>query len=368
VPADFAGAGDPIVVLRDVVKEFPGRSGVGRRRQSITALDHVSVNVLRGETLGLVGESGCGKSTLARTMLRLTELTSGSVEFDGRDISRASIRALRPLRRDMQLILQDSFAALNPRHTVGVSIGEALRAHHLGDRMQRGREVERLIELVGLSAHHYNSHPRDLSGGQRQRVCIARALAIRPKLLVCDEPVSALDVSIQAQIVNLLLDLQEEFNLTYVFISHDLVVVRQLADRVAVMYLGRVVELADAIALFTAPRHPYTAALLSATPVADPEPAKRRARVVLQGDPPSPSDPPTGCAFHPRCPRAQSRCANERPALVARDGAGLVACHFPLAEGGQLVGAQSGPATDQPSPPNGFAPEPERRPEKTTGS
>ena len=367
MPADAAGDGDAIVVLRDVVKEFPGRSGAGRRRQSIKALDRVSVNVLRGETLGLVGESGCGKSTLARTMLRLTALTSGSVEFDGQDISRASIRALRPLRRNMQLILQDSFAALNPRHTVGASIGEALRAHHLGDRMHRRRDVERLIELVGLSAHHYNSHPRDLSGGQRQRVCIARALAIRPKLLVCDEPVSALDVSIQAQIVNLLLDLQEEFHLTYVFISHDLVVVRQLADRVAVMYLGRIVELADAIALFTAPRHPYTAALLSATPVADPEPAKRRTRVVLQGDPPSPADPPSGCAFHPRCPRAQSRCATERPDLVNREGAGLVACHFPLAQGVQLVGAASGPATDQASPRNGSAPTSERA-DKTTGS
>jgi oligopeptide/dipeptide ABC transporter ATP-binding protein len=329
--------------MQNVVKEFSGKGGIGRRRHGVRALDDVSIDIVRGETLGLVGESGCGKSTLARTVLRLTPLTSGSIEFEGRDISHASLRALRPLRRDMQLIMQDPFASLNPRHTAGASIAEALRVHHLAERKDRRRDVEHLIELVGLSADHYGSYPRGLSGGERQRVNIARAVAIRPKLLVCDEPVSALDVSIQAQIVNLLLDLQVEFNLTYLFISHDLVVVRQLADRVAVMYLGRVVELGAANAVFESPRHPYTAALLSATPVADPEPVNRRARVALQGDLPSLIDPPSGCAFHPRCPRAQTRCSTERPALVGGNGTGFVACHFPLAPGEQLITTEERP-------------------------
>ena len=331
------GHGTALLQLRGVTKRFPVGRGLSRASGGsrwLTAVDDVTLDIAANETFAVVGETGCGKSTLARLMVRLMPLTSGSVVIGGRDITSARRSALRPLRREMQLIFQDSFSSLNPRHSVGSIIAEPLRVHDLVPRAQRRANVEHLMGLVGLNPGSYDRYPRDFSGGQRQRVSIARALAVRPRLLVCDEPVSALDVSIQAQILNLLLDLRTELGLSYVFISHDLAVVRQIADRVAVMYLGRVVELAPARTLFAAPRHPYTAALLSATPVPDPD--ERSRRVVLQGDPPSPANPPTGCSFHPRCPKAQERCATERPALTDDGRGNLVACHFPLAPGETL--------------------------------
>jgi len=325
-----------VVSLDQVTKHFSPRGGLRARGRVVRAVEAVSLQVVRGETLGVVGETGCGKSTRARLMLRLLPLTSGSVTIEGRDVTHARRRSLRPLRREIQLIFQDSFSSLNPRHRVGAIIAEPLRIHRIVPKQERRAHTQRLMQLVGLSPEHYDRYPRDFSGGQRQRVSIARAIAVRPKLLVCDEPVSALDVSIQAQILNLLLDLRRELGLTYVFISHDLAVVRQLADRVAVMYLGRVVELGPAPAMFAAPRHPYTAALLSATPVPDPEASRRVRRVVLRGDPPSPTNPPPGCAFHPRCPRAAAVCSTDLPRL-ADDGRGnLVACHFPLGPGEAL--------------------------------
>jgi oligopeptide transport system ATP-binding protein len=339
-----------LVSLDNVTKHFSHRGGLRVRGRVVRAVEGVSLAVVRGETLAVVGETGCGKSTLARLMLRLLPLTGGSVTIEGRDITHARRRGLRPLRREMQIIFQDSFSSLNPRHRVGTIVAEPLRIHRLVRKQERRAHTERLMQLVGLSAENYDRFPRDLSGGQRQRVSIARAIAVRPKLLVCDEPVSALDVSIQAQILNLLLDLRAELGLTYVFISHDLAVVRQLADRVAVMYLGRVVELGPAAAMFSAPRHPYTAALLSATPAPDPEPSRRLRRVVLQGDLPSPTDPPPGCAFHPRCPRAAAVCSTERPELTDDGRGNLVACHFPLRAGETLEPAVPvGVATSAPS-------------------
>jgi oligopeptide/dipeptide ABC transporter ATP-binding protein len=330
-------ADEPLLSLRDVTKRFP--VGHGLARNWLTAVDHVTIDIARGETFAVVGETGCGKSTLARLMVRLISVTNGTIYMAGRDVTHASRRAMRPLRRDIQLIFQDNFSSLNPRHTVGSIIAEAYRAHGLAPRAERQAHVERLMELVGLSAESYHRFPRDFSGGQRQRISIARAIAVRPKLLICDEPVSALDVSIQAQILNLLLDLRAELGLSYVFISHDLAVVRQIADRVAVMYLGRIVELASARELFSAPRHPYTAALLSATPVPDPDAGLDSRRVVLQGDPPSPARPPSGCTFHPRCPRAQDRCRVERPELAGDTPTSQVACHYPLAPGEPLQAA-----------------------------
>jgi oligopeptide/dipeptide ABC transporter ATP-binding protein len=341
-------SGEVLVRLRGLVKQY-GRRGVGRRGGATRALDGVDLDIARGETLGVVGESGCGKSTLARAIVRLIPLDAGSIELDGQDVTHLSRRVLRPLRRRMQLVFQDSFASLNPRHTVGSSIGEALRVHHLASRAERPEHVDRLMALVGLSPELHGRFPRELSGGQRQRVSVARALAVRPELLVCDEPVSALDVSIQAQIVNLLLDLRDELGLTYVFISHDLAVVHQLADRVAVMYLGRVVELRDAEDLFDAPMHPYTAALLSAAPV--PDPSRRSRRTVLQGDPPRQAGPVRGCSFQPRCPRAEARCLEERPALTDHARQGLVACHFPLLGGVRLE--ESSPAPHELATPFG---------------
>jgi oligopeptide transport system ATP-binding protein len=325
--------------LRDVVKHFPIRRGALVRRQvgAVRAVDGVSLDVRRGETLGLVGETGCGKSTLARCITRLHPLTSGTVEFDSRDIAGLSRRELRPVRREIQMIFQDPYGALNPRRRVGSIIGDPFAIHGIADGAERKRRVRELMELVGLNPEHYNRFPADFSGGQRQRIGVARALALKPALVVCDEPVSALDVSIQAQILNLLADLQRELGLTYVFIAHDLSVVEHVSDRVAVMYLGRIVELADAAELYANPRHPYTAALLSAASIADPDLADRRERIVLTGDVPSPVDPPTGCHFHPRCPRAQAVCAITTPPLVAHDGDPgnhVTACHFPIESGG----------------------------------
>ena len=340
-------SGDVMLRLDNVVKHFPIRRGALVRRQigAVRAVDGVSLEVRRGETLGLVGETGCGKSTLARCVTRLQPLTSGTVEFDGRDVSALSRRALRPLRREVQMIFQDPYGALNPRRRVGSIIGDPFAIHGIADGQERKRLVQDLMALVGLNPEHYNRFPADFSGGQRQRIGVARALALRPALVVCDEPVSALDVSIQAQILNLLSDLQQSLGLTYVFIAHDLSVVEHVSDRVAVMYLGRIVELADAGELYARPRHPYSAALLSAASIADLDMADRRERIVLTGDVPSPVAPPAGCHFHPRCPKAQAICVREAPKLVAREGdrsTHRTACHFPVVPGDDLTG---GPAS-----------------------
>jgi oligopeptide/dipeptide ABC transporter ATP-binding protein len=336
-------ADDEVLVrAENVVKHFPVRQGIIFKREvgRVHAVDGVTLEVRRGETLGLVGETGCGKSTLARCITRLYPLTSGRVIFDGHDISNLSRRQLRPFRRDMQMIFQDPYNSLNPRRRVGSIIGEPFAVHGIADGPERKRRVQELMELVGLNPEHYNRFPAEFSGGQRQRIGVARALALHPKLIVCDEPVSALDVSIQAQIINLLADLQKEFNLTYIFIAHDLAVVRQVSDRVAVMYLGKVAELGERDKLYGKPRHPYTTALLSAVPVPDPDAADQRERIILLGDVPSPLDPPSGCRFHPRCPKARDRCVAEDPPLIARDGDApdhLTACHFPVEEGEDLT-------------------------------
>jgi oligopeptide transport system ATP-binding protein len=308
------------------------RREVGR----VHAVDGVSMTVRRGETLGLVGETGCGKSTLARCITRLYDLTSGRVVFDGTDISRLRRRALHPFRREMQMIFQDPYGSLNPRRRVGSIIGDPFAIHGVADGAERKRRVQELMEVVGLNPEHYNRFPAEFSGGQRQRIGVARALALRPKLIICDEPVSALDVSIQAQIINLLNDLQVELGLTYLFIAHDLSVVRHVSDRIAVMYLGKVVEIAETDALFAQPSHPYTNALLSAIPEFDDDGDARPQRIVLTGDVPSPISPPSGCRFHPRCPRARDLCAVEEPKEEAKPWTGAahrVACHYPVAPG-----------------------------------
>ncbi len=318
--------GDNLVEIEHLTKHFAVKQGVFARGTSqVHAVEDVTFNVRRGETLGIVGESGCGKSTTARLMLRLLDPTGGTIRFDGRDISRISQRALRPLRREMQMIFQDPYSSLNPRKTVGQIVGSPFAIH--GEKGAKLR-VQELLETVGLSPEHYNRYPHEFSGGQRQRIGVARALALSPKLIVCDEPVSALDVSIQAQVLNLLRNLQDEFNLTYVFISHDLSVIRQIADRVAVMYLGRIVELGASESIYDHPKHPYTAALLSAVPRAG---ITARERIVLDGDVPSPIDPPGACVFHPRCPRFhRGHCDVEAPQLRELADDQEAACHYPL--------------------------------------
>jgi oligopeptide/dipeptide ABC transporter ATP-binding protein len=308
---------DPILEVRDLVKHFPVSGGfLGRQTGLVRAVDGVSFTVRRGETLGLVGESGCGKTTTGRCILQLERPTSGSVRFEGQELTGLDAKALRPVRRRMQVIFQDPYSSLNPRMTVGQIVEEPLVVHRLvSEPAARAARVREILHQVGLLPQHARRYPHELSGGQRQRVGIARAVALDPTLLVCDEPVSALDVSIQAQIINLLDDLQEALGLTYVFIAHDLSVVRHISDRVAVMYLGKIVELADRQALYEDPRHPYTRALLSAVPIPDPAVEARREHTVLRGEVPSPLSPPSGCVFHPRCPIAEDRCRREVPPL-----------------------------------------------------
>jgi oligopeptide/dipeptide ABC transporter ATP-binding protein len=326
----------PLIQVRDLVKHFPLTQGILFRRQvgAVRAVDGVSFDVREGETLGLVGESGCGKSTTARLITRLLEPTSGSIVLRGEDIAHRKRRELKPLRRDMQMIFQDPYSSLNPRKTVGTIVGEPFVIHRIEhDEGRRKRRVQELMEQVGLNPEHYNRYPHEFSGGQRQRIGVARAIALKPKLVVADEPVSALDVSIQAQIINLLADLQSQLGLTMVFIAHDLSVVRHVCDRVAVMYLGKIVELAEADQLFDHPRHPYTGALLSAVPVPDPQRSRDKRRVVLGGDVPSPTNPPPACRFHTRCPKARDgHCNVEEPLLDVKEGGNLAACHYPLTD------------------------------------
>ncbi len=323
----------PLLEVEDLVKHFPvkGKGLLQRATQAVQAVDGVSFSVHRGETFSIVGESGCGKSTTARLVTRLLAPTSGTVRLDGQDISTLPERQLRPLRRDVQMIFQDPYSSLNPRHTVGKIVGAPFRLQDVEPEGGRRRAVQDLLELVGLSPEHYNRYPHEFSGGQRQRIGIARTLALKPKLIVADEPVSALDVSIQAQVVNLLEDLQDELGLTYVMIAHDLSVVRHVSDRVAVMYLGKVVEVADRDDLYEHPRHPYTAAMLSAVPVPDTRRRTERERIRLVGDVPSPIDPPAGCRFHTRCWKATETCRTEEPPLVQIGPAPghLAACHHP---------------------------------------
>ena len=337
-------SGEPLVEVRNLTKRFPITKGIVFQKEvaRVHAVEDVTFQIYPGETLGLVGESGCGKSTTARLVLKLIEATSGQIFFEGRDITRLSRQEMRPLRREMQMIFQDPYASLNPRQTVGQIIGAPFTIHRTeGDTR---RKVQDLMARTGLNPEHYNRYPHEFSGGQRQRIGVARALALRPKLIVCDEPVSALDVSIQAQILNLLEDLQEEFKLTYLFISHDLGVVRHIADRIAVMYLGHCVEVASSDVLYERPRMPYTAALLSAVPKGH-SGANTADRVVLKGDVPSPIDPPSGCPFHPRCPKARQvaggdgvpeNCRNEIPPLGEVDPAHFAACWYPVEKGEQL--------------------------------
>ncbi|WP_041834518.1 ABC transporter ATP-binding protein [Actinoplanes sp. N902-109] len=335
---------DNLLEVSGLQMHFPITKGLLKRKVgAVRAVDGIDLTVKKGETVGLVGESGCGKSTTGRLMTRILEPTGGKVVFEGRDVTHVNSAGLRPLRRDVQMIFQDPYSSLNPRHTVGSIIAAPLQIQKIPTPNGVKSAVQDLLKLVGLNPEHYNRYPHEFSGGQRQRIGIARALALRPKLIVADEPVSALDVSIQAQVVNLLDDLQKEFDLTYVFIAHDLSVVRHISDRVAVMYLGRIVEIADREQLYKNPRHPYTVALMSAVPVPDPARRERaqRNRVLLTGDVPSPINPPSGCRFRTRCWKAQDICAKEDPALIPRltDPAGhQTACHFPVTEDEDVAG------------------------------
>jgi oligopeptide/dipeptide ABC transporter ATP-binding protein len=345
-------SGEVLLRLDNVVKYFPLKATrlFQRERDYVHAVDGVSLEVRKGETLGLVGETGCGKSTLARCVAKLYDVTSGTITFDGTNITGFSARRMRPYRREIQMIFQDPYGSLNPRRRVGSIIGDPFAIHRTASGQERKRRVQHLMELVGLNPEHYNRFPAEFSGGQRQRIGVARALAFTPKLIVCDEPVSALDVSIQAQILNLLSDLQRDLGLTYIFIAHDLSVVRHVSNRVAVMYLGKIAEEAAVEDMWVHPRHPYTDALLSAVPLPDPEHALQRERIILAGDVPSPINPPSGCRFHPRCPKARQDCVVTVPELITRLGDGadhVVACHFPVEDGEDISLSKPTIAADQ---------------------
>jgi oligopeptide/dipeptide ABC transporter ATP-binding protein len=330
--ASSARSLEPLLQVRDLVKHFPITRGIVFQRKigAVRAVDGISFDVRPGETLGVVGETGCGKSTAAKLIMRLYDVTSGEVRFDGQDITRLRGGRLKAIRREMQIIFQDPYSSLNPRKTVGTIIAQPFAIHGLlEEKGARKRAVQELMETVGLNPEHYNRYPHEFSGGQRQRIGVARALALKPKLLIADEPVSALDVSIQAQVLNLLRDMQRHFGLTLIFIAHDLSVVRHMCDRVAVMYLGKIVEIGDGDDLYSFPRHPYTGALLSAVPVADPSHHGSERR-LLSGDVPSPANPPQACRFHTRCPKAQSLCSQEEPQLEDKGSGTRTACHFPL--------------------------------------
>jgi oligopeptide/dipeptide ABC transporter ATP-binding protein len=351
------GGGNDLLVVEDLQKYFPITRGIIFQKHvaSVKAVDGVSFTVKKGETLGVVGESGCGKSTMARCVMRLLDPTGGRIVFDGRDITRLSRAEMRPIRRELMMVFQDPYASLNSRKRVGSIIAEALEVHKMGTAAENKRRVQELLEVVGLNPEHYNRFPHEFSGGQRQRIGVARALAVNPKLIVCDEPVSALDVSVQAQILNLLKDLQAEFGLTYIFIAHDLNVVRHISDRVMVMYLGHAVEVASRAQLYSAPKHPYTGALLSAVPIPNPELGRAREKVVLEGDVPSPINPPSACWFHPRCPRfREGHCDVDTPPLYSFGDGHVAACHYPL-ESWPLTAAEirrpsSRAETPEPSP------------------